>query len=39
MNITHGFKVRDIIRNIGARSIIASLLVFFLTVGATAAGA
>ena len=39
MNITHGFKVRDIIRNIGARSIIASLLVFFLTVGATAAAA
>ena len=35
---TSDFKIRDVIKNIGAKSIIASLLVFLLTVAATCVG-
>ena len=35
---TGDFKIRDVLKNIGAKSIIASLLVFLLTVAATCIG-
>lgn len=35
---TRDFKIRDVIKNIGAKSITASLLVFLLTVAATCVG-
>ena len=39
MRKVNGFSVREIVRNIGAKSIAASLLVFLLTVAATCVGA
>ena len=38
MKDARGSKAREIIRSIGARSVIASLLVFLFTVGATCVG-